>query len=125
MRWTTKAWIQSNIACLPDRLSYPLYFRVQRHFGNLRPCRIDPSSRLLHGMEFCRQITQHRSSPIGRTFFEVGTGRRLNFPFACWLCGAKRVRTVDLNPYLRFELITEDLDYLRQHDEPDPAPIAV
>jgi SAM-dependent methyltransferase len=46
---------------------------------------------------------------------EVGTGWRLNTPLACWLCGARSILTIDLNPYLRFALIKEDLRYLKQH----------
>ena len=48
---------------------------------------------------------------------EVGTGWRLNTPLACWLCGARSILTMDLNPYLRFSLIKEDLRYLQQYQD--------
>jgi SAM-dependent methyltransferase len=68
-------------------------------------------------MEFCRQITAHGRSPIGANFLEVGTGWRLNLPIACWLCGARRIWTIDLNHYLQFDLIKEDLQFLHHNRE--------
>jgi len=46
---------------------------------------------------------------------EVGTGRRLNVPMALWLCGAARILTVDLHPYLKPALIRDDLAFIRKH----------
>ncbi len=117
MRWITKARIQSCVARLPESVAHPLYFRMQRHFGNLRRGRINPTSRLRFGMEFCRQILANGRSPRGADFFEVGTGWRLNTPIACWLCGARRILTMDLNPYLRFFLVKEDLLYIQQNQD--------
>src|SRR5262245_34485486 len=114
MRWTTKARIQYYVGRLPDRVSRPVYYRLQRHFGNLRRGRINPTSRLIFGLEFCRHIVASGRSPRGAAFMEVGTGWRLNTPIAFWLCGARSVLTLDLNPYLRFPLIKEDLEYLRE-----------
>jgi SAM-dependent methyltransferase len=114
MRWQTKSLIQSVVARLPDRASYPIHFRLQRHFGNLRRGRLDPTKRLFCGMEFCRQIVAQGRSLVGSSFLEVGTGWRLNLPIACWLCGADRVTTLDLNPYLSFPLVLEDLRFLRE-----------
>jgi SAM-dependent methyltransferase len=112
-----KSWIQSCVSRLPDPVSRPLYFQLQRRFGNLRRSRINPTSRLLFGMDICRQIQANGRSPRGADFMEVGTGWRLNTPLACWLCGARRILTMDLNPYLRFSLIKEDLRFLQQHHE--------
>jgi hypothetical protein len=53
----------------------------------------------------------------GKTFLEVGTGHQLNIPIALWLCGAGRTITIDLNPYLRSELIREDISYFRKNSE--------
>jgi len=117
MRWIVKSWIQSCVGRLPESVSRPVYFRLQRHFGNLRRNRINPTSRLLFGMDICQQIRAHGRSPRGADFMEVGTGWRLNTPLACWLCGARSILTMDLNPYLRFSLIKEDLRYLQQHQE--------
>ncbi|MCO6047429.1 class I SAM-dependent methyltransferase [Aeoliella sp. ICT_H6.2] len=115
MHWKTKARIQTLVARLPDRLSYPLYYQLQRRFGAMRPHRIDPTNRMQVAIQLCERIVQMGRSPVGATFFEVGTGWRLNLPIAMWLLGAEQTVTVDLNRYLRMELVQEDLAYLRQH----------
>ena len=115
MHWKLKARIQSVVALLPNHLSYPLYYQLQRQFGGMRSHRIDPKSRMQVGIDACQRIVAAGGSPCGATFFEVGTGWRLNLPLACWLLGAQKVITVDLNRYLRTELVREDLVYVRSH----------
>jgi hypothetical protein len=39
----------------------------------------------------------------------VETGRVSLLPVAFWLCGAEKTITVDLNPYMRNELIADML----------------
>jgi len=117
VNWRTKSLVQRCMAVLPNAVSNPVYFRLQRHFGGLRRGRLDPTNRLFTGLEFCRQIAKMGRTPRDAHFVEVGTGWRVNLPIACWLCGAERVTTLDLNRYLRFSLIREDLQYLAQHQD--------
>ena len=117
MHWRSKALIQQGMALLPRSLSNPAYFRLQRHFGNLHRSRIDPTSKLRIGFEICRHIARFGKSPVGATFFEIGTGWRLNVPIACWLCGADRVVTVDLNSLLSGAIISEDLLFFRRNEQ--------
>ncbi|MBD2148133.1 methyltransferase domain-containing protein [Sphaerospermopsis sp. FACHB-1194] len=72
-------------------------------------------SRLQAGMETCKHIENVGQSPVGTTFLEVGTGRRINTPLAFWLLGAEKIITVDLNPYLKEELVKADLEYIKNH----------
>jgi SAM-dependent methyltransferase len=88
---------------------------MQRHFGALR--RINPVDRLVAGREVCTRIRRNRQSPKGKVFFEVGTGRRINMPIAFWLLGSRKVITVDLNPYLKEELIREDIEFIRTNQK--------
>lgn len=113
MNWKLKAFIQNAIAMLPSALSYRLYYSVQRRFGGLR--RPNPFSRLHATAEILAQIHQQGHSAESSAFLEIGTGPRLNVPMALWLCGASEIFTVDLNPYLRLELIAEDVAYLKHH----------
>ncbi|MFM6054304.1 MAG: hypothetical protein ACKPA7_22215 [Sphaerospermopsis kisseleviana] len=53
-------------------------------------------SRLQAGIETCKRIENVGQSPVGATFLEVGTGRRINTPLAFWLLIAERIITVDL-----------------------------
>jgi SAM-dependent methyltransferase len=115
MNWKVKAGIQNAIASLPYLFSYFVYYWIQRHFGELR--RIRPVSRLTAGIEVSKRIEKAGRSAIGGTFLEIGTGRRINMPVAFWLVGAEKIITVDLNPYLKEELIREDIGYMRENQE--------
>ena len=50
-------------------------------------------------------------------FFEVGTGRVPATPLAYWLMGAKQVFTIDLNPYVKAELIRESIDFILENED--------
>ena len=115
MNWRLKARLQNMIDMLPPGLSYSTYYFIQRHVGGLR--RVNPVSGLKIGAEICRRIAQCQRTVNGRTFMEVGTGRRINVPIAFWLAGAGKTITVDLNPYLKEELIREDIAYMRDNRE--------
>ncbi len=114
MHWKLKASIQQAIAALPDPLSHALYYRVQRNLGGFR--RIDPRVRLRAGLDAWQRIQALGRSPAGKTFFELGTGRVPLVPLAYWLMGAEQVITLDLHPYLQWELVREHLRYIRDHE---------
>ncbi|KAA3663533.1 MAG: methyltransferase domain-containing protein [Chloroflexi bacterium] len=113
MNWQTKAKIQNAIALLPSELSYDFYYRLQRKFGGLK--QVNPMMRLKAGIDICQQMANQGQTPSGKTFLEVGTGRRLNIPIAFWLLGAEKVITVDLNPYLKRELVADDIQFIATH----------
>jgi len=115
MNWKIKARIQNIIALLPDPVSYEAYYWIQRRFGGLK--KITPYKDLSAGLEICRQIEGVKRSWIGKIFLEIGTGRRINIPLALWLMGASRIITVDLNPYLKEELVKEDVIYIIKNKE--------
>jgi SAM-dependent methyltransferase len=112
-KWKRKAWLHRLIARFPMRVTYPFSYFVQRRFGSLR--RVNPTTQLSAGVKILDSIRQHGKEIEGKTFLEIGTGRRLNVPMALWLCGASRITTVDLNRYLRAELVFDDIAYLRRH----------
>ncbi len=110
MKWTTKARIQNLIAALPGPLADFCYYRMQRHFGGLR--KPTPVKQIVAGLQLAEAIQQHR--PLsGARVLEVGSGRSLALPMLLWLLGAERSLTVDLNRYLRPELVRLDLAYLQ------------
>jgi hypothetical protein len=110
MRWKVKAAIQNTIALLPGSVSYAAYYRMQRLCGGLR--RADPVERLAAGIQMWRRIVHRGIDPVDRVFFEVGTGTTPDVPLAFWLMGARRTITVDVNPYLKGELVREGLEYI-------------
>lgn len=113
MNWRVKSRIQNALAVLPAASSHAAYYWVQRHFGGLR--RVNPFRGLRAGLVVLDWIEWAGRSPVESAFLEVGTGRRINMPLAFWLAGSRSVTTVDLNPYLKEELIREDLDYVGKH----------
>ena len=113
MNWKLKSQIQNLISLLPSSLSYSVYYYMQRNFGTLK--KVNPVKILKAGIETCKQIEKVGRSPIGSTFLEIGTGRRINTPLAFWLLGAEKVITVDINPSFKEELVQEDIEYIRKN----------
>lgn len=110
MHWKLKATIQNVTSLLPSAASYEAYYWVQRHLGGLR--RVVPTSRFIAAIETWKRIQSQERSPKGKLFLEVGTGRVPLVPIAYWLMGAESTITIDLNPYLKEELIAEHLRYI-------------
>lgn len=115
MYWKIKAAIQNAVSLLPSSASYAAYYQIQRHFGSLQ--HLDPISTLVGGIQTWKLIQKQGHDPLGGVFFEVGTGRVPIIPVAYWLMGAKKTFTVDLNPYLKAELVAEALNYLAENKE--------
>ena len=113
MDWKTKAAIQRWVGALPDAVSYPAYYAIQRTLGGLR--HPNPIDHLTGGLGVAERIWRDQRPVRSRRFLEIGTGRQVNVPIALWLCGAASVVTVDLNPYLKAALVFEHIDYMRRH----------
>jgi SAM-dependent methyltransferase len=115
VNWKLKAAIQQAIGALPDAVSYPAYYAVQRTIGGLR--HPDPIYHVRGAIAMLRRIRAQGRSLGGARFLEIGTGRQLNVPIALWLCGAGRTVTIDLNRYLKPALVFENIDYMRRHGD--------
>lgn len=113
MNWKTKALIQNSIGKLPESLADAIYFYVQRKFGGLN--NVNMKEHFTNVAEFLQYLARQNRTITGKTCLEIGTGRRLNVPLGLWLCGAKKIYTVDLNSYLKESLVAESLTYLRQN----------
>ncbi len=115
MNWKTKALIQNLVARLPSRTSYSVYYWLQRTVGGLRTC--TPESRLEAAVALWKNLTEAGYDPVGRRFFEVGTGWVPILPTALWLMGAKQTVTTDVNPYLKNELVQDLVRHFREHSD--------
>lgn len=109
MNWKIKAFIQKVVALLPARLGEPIYYLLQRKLGNLR--RVDPFSRFEAGVKMAKLVQKHGGEISDRQVLEIGTGWRVNTALALWLLGTDVV-TVDLNRFLKPELVSEDIRQL-------------
>lgn len=114
--WKFKAKIQNTIAALPF-FANAIYFGVQRSVGGLRREKINPLSRMSAAAGMVEWAESAGMDVTGKTVLEVGTGHMVDLPIGMWLCGAARVITVDLNPYLSRSLISEARDFVRQNSD--------
>lgn len=115
MNWKLKSILQNSIALVPSPLSYSLYYWTQKKFGGLKAP--DPLPRILLACDAWKKIISLGFEPKGKTFFEVGTGRAPLVPIAYFLMGAENIITVDINPYLKEELLRRDLAVIFQKEE--------
>lgn len=115
LNWKTKALIQNAIAFLPKDLSYKLYFLIQSKFGGLQ--NINHLYYLKAAKNILDYIMEFNHSPVDKTFFELGTGRIVMLPMCYWLTGAKKIITVDLNPYLVEDLVLQNVKYLLDNEK--------
>ena len=115
MHWKLKAQIQNAVSLLPSSVSYSAYYWIQRHFGGLR--RTNPISKLTAAIETCKRICEQGETLSDKVFLEVGTGRVPIVTIAYWLTGAEKTITIDLNPYLKAELVEENLQYIHEKKE--------
>jgi len=115
MHWKVKARLQNAVAMLPAKLGNSVYFFGQRLLGGLRE--VDSSRRLQAGLEIVSRLESLGRSIHGKSVLEIGTGHQINVPIALWLCGAASIVTVDLNRYLREDLVRLDLAYLAGHTD--------
>jgi len=121
MNWKVKAFVQKCISVLPERLSFEIYFQMQRHFGRLKkpfnPIN-PPSGGISEGIRFLEKIQNAGYTYRDKVFFEVGTGWVALVPLTYWLSGAKKIITMDLNPWLRKELVKESISFIaNNHDK--------
>lgn len=116
VKWQYKARLQNAIAALPFG-SNAVYYAVQRSVGGLRKGRINPLSRIEAAAKVVRGAESFGFDVRDKTVLEIGTGRTVDLPTGMWLCGARRIITVDLNRYLSPTLISEGREFLRKHRE--------
>lgn len=113
MRWLLKAKIQKALSLLPSAVSYAAYYRIQRNWGNLR--RPDPTPGFEAAIMAWRRIARVGLDARDKVFFEIGTGWSPDAPLAYWLMGARETVTLDLNPYMRPEVIRDSLRHIWKH----------
>ncbi len=116
MNWKIKAITQKIIARLPGKLSYKLYYIVQKKFGVLNQT-ISPVGGLSSGVRVFEHISNNNCEPENKVFFEVGTGTVPLMPLSFFLMGCEKTITVDLNPYLNDTMFRQCLDFILNNPE--------
>jgi hypothetical protein len=111
MQWQRKALIQRVCSRLPA--GNALYFMLQHQFGSLRRPP-DPSRLLRECATLVSELRTAGHEVTGARVMEVGTGRRIDIPLGFYLAGAASVVTVDLNRYLRPELVMASIRAMKE-----------
>lgn len=115
MNWKLKANLYNLIDKLPNTLACNSQYWLQKSLGQLR--HTNPIVSIKASILIAANAIKYGQKITGCSLIEVGTGRRINLPLTFWLLGISSILTVDLNPYLKWELIEQDLNYIKAHAE--------
>ena len=115
MKWTTKSKIQNCIAKFPTSFANQMYYQVLKQTGGI--VNLKPNQRIDAAIAIALSAVEQNIPLNSARVMEIGTGYRVSLPLGLWLCGAKELVTVDLNPYLKMELVRNDLTYIQNNPE--------
>ena len=103
MHWKLKGTLQKVLGGLPG--GGALHYALQRRFGGLRDFAAEFDSKVEDWRIMAGHLDAASMAIPGRRLFEIGSGWYPTFPLACFLAGAARVTTVDLNRHLKRDLL--------------------
>lgn len=103
MYWKLKAQIQRMLSVAPA--GNWLHYQLQRRFGGLRNFNREFDIKVDDWKLMLLRLHEQGVSITGKRLFEIGSGWYPTFPLACYLGGAAKVTTVDLNRHMKPELL--------------------
>lgn len=103
MHWQLKGGIQKILGVLPGGAT--MHYQLQRKFGGLRSFEREFDIKVDDWQIMLTRLHEAGISIAGRRLFEIGSGWYPTFPLACYLAGAARVTTVDLNRHMKRDLL--------------------
>lgn len=103
MHWRIKGLLQKTLGVLP--YGEPLHYHLQRSFGGIRNPRREMALKIDDWELMAKQLRTVGAEIPGARLLEVGSGWYPALPLACYLGGAARVYTCDLNRLLKPELM--------------------
>ena len=89
-----------------------VYRFIQKKFGRLKA---DPMSRIPAQAQMAHWILEMEGKIEGKVFFEVGTGHNPIVPIGFFLCGAKKIVTVDRYRRLDLDILKKSLAWLAEN----------
>ena len=110
MHWRIKGLLQKTLGALPHGES--LHYRLQRDFGGMRNPRREIMLKIEDWDGMLKQLHANGVGIRGARLLEIGSGWYPALPLACYLGGAARVHTCDLNRLLKPELMRLCIDML-------------
>jgi hypothetical protein len=103
MHWRIKGVLQKTLGALP--WGEPLHYQLQRRFGGMRNPRREILLKIDDWELMAKQLHTVGAAIPGARLMEVGSGWYPALPLACYLGGAARVYTCDLNRLLKPDLM--------------------
>lgn len=103
MHWKLKGTLQKVLGWMPG--GDELHFQLQRRFGGLRDFNREFDIKVSDWEIMVARLAESGIPVSGQRLFEIGSGWYPTFPLACYLAGAKRVVSVDLNRHMRPKLL--------------------
>ncbi len=110
MHWRIKGLLQKTLGVLPG--GETLHYQLQRHFGGMRNPRREILLKIDDWESMAKQLRTVGAEIPGAHLMEVGSGWYPALPLACYLGGAARVYTCDLNRLLKPDLMRFCIDVL-------------
>ncbi len=110
MKWQTKAFILRQLSQIP--LGKRLYLLMQKLAGSNRA---QPERDFARIVELLEMIQESGQTAQGKVFFEVGSGWHPYAPLGCYLAGAEKIITVDVNPWMSLASARECIDASKEH----------
>jgi SAM-dependent methyltransferase len=108
MNWKLKGILQRVLSYLP--YGSAMHYHLQRRFGGLRDFQREFDIKLSDWTIMLERLGEAGVEISGKRLFEIGSGWYPTFPLACYLGGAARVTTVDLNRHMRPDLLHACVD---------------
>ena len=113
MDWRTKGLLQKVLGVMPG--GDAIHYQLQRRFGGLRDFDREFDIKIDDWRLMANQLREVGVPMAGARLFEIGSGWYPTFPLCCFLAGARRVVTVDLNRHLRRDLLRACARGLERH----------
>ncbi|MBL4884373.1 MAG: methyltransferase domain-containing protein [Planctomycetaceae bacterium] len=110
MKWQTKAYILRQLSQLP--MGKQLYLLLQKMAGSNRPL---PNRDFARINELLDMIQQAGQTAQQATFFEIGSGWHPYAPLGCYLAGAEKIITVDVNPWMTLKSAKQCIAAAKDH----------
>lgn len=112
MHWRVKGAIQKFLGVVPG--GDDLHYQLQLRAGGLRNVAREMRIKVEDWDVMVKMLAQCGVPLAGQRMLEVGSGWYPLFPIALHAAGAARIVTVDLNRYLKPELMRQCVDILRE-----------
>lgn len=103
MHWKLKGALQKVLGWVPG--GEELHFQLQRRFGGLRDFNREFDIKVSDWEIMVARLGEAGIRIPDSRLFEIGSGWYPTFPLACYLAGARRVTSVDLNRHMRPSLL--------------------